>query len=478
MCRSKRGGWGVLVLLLGLWTALGACAAPLPAALSTHLPTAPVQKGSAPRVEGHGFTARLRLVGPLSAGEAVSIALAQNLRLAIAHQDVLRATAARFAAASALGVQVSTTVVGAMQTSGMIYPGAPGVDPVFYAHLGDRNAVDVNLMAMVPLFTGGRLEALLRGARAREKAELAREAWQLLDVARAARVAYGRVLFAAGQQRVAAWDVAQQRENLDLVEKEFRAGHLAWYVVLRARAELAHARQRNNDAQAAATIARADLKEVMGVDMASHLVCTDPLRLPVAARRESEEMRTALARRPDLIAARLDVTAAAQALAAARARYAPALYGVGMLEGMEQLGHHGPSTWEGGYSVGAELSIPLFDGGERRAEVRASQAGERRHALEVAALELAVTRQVVTARATLAAALANVGLSAQEVIRGREDLRLARLRFEMGRSIQLEIIDALDALARARNDRVAAVYRATVARADLLRATGRLRETR
>lgn len=440
------------------------------------LPARTAPAPTAPHTEGSGFTSRPRLVGPLSGSAAVDVALAQSLRIGISREETLMATAERLMAASELGLKVSATAVGAAQDRGMIYPTAPGVMPAFYAQLADRNAADFNLMAMLPLLTGGRLQALLYGAQATEKAALARQAWELLDVAREARIAYARVLLARQKLEVAGWEVEQQGENLSLVEKEYAVGRVARYQMLRASAELANARQRENDRRAELEIEQANLKATLGVDMASSFEYVDALGLPAAAGAVDNDMRQALSARADLIAARLDVTAAGQAVRAARARYAPQVFAVGMLEQMYETGRSRPSAWNGGYSAGVVASIPVLDAGERRAQVMRGEADQRRRGLQAQALELEVTRQVIEARTNLDAARRNVALAEEEVARAEEDLRVARLRFLAGRAIHLEVIDALATLARARLNRINALYQATVARADLLRATGRLKE--
>jgi len=59
------------------------------------------------------------------------------------------------------------------------------------------------------------------------------------------------------------------------------------------------------------------------------------------------------------------------------------------------------------------------------------------------------------------------------VVAAREGLRIARLRHQAGRSIQLEILDAVAAERRARSTLAEATALAGRARAELLYVTGR-----
>lgn len=439
---------------------------------------APAGTGAAPilpHVEGSGYTARSRYVGRLTLKDALDIGLAQNLKIAMAAEDAAMTAADTRAAGAGRGLRVSASVFAAIQDFGMIYTTAPDVMPTFYSRQPDRSAVDGNLMAMVPLFTGGRLEALLKSARASEKAALARVASQLVEVGHDVRVAYARVLEAREALMVASWEVDEQTEGVRVAEQRFAAGRVAKFVVLRARTELARARQAANDGRARVTTDVAALKAAMGVDMASSFEFADTLVLPPAAGDEARQMAAALAHRPDVLAARHGVSAALLSVTAAQARWGPQAYAVGMLEGQQPFSR---GRLDGGYSIGAVLSIPIVDGGERRAGIERAQAQERRNRLALQALELEATRQITEARAKLEAALSNVSLAEEEVDQATEDLRVAKLRVDAGRAIQLELLDAVAALARARYGRARAVAAAQVADADLIQATGEIGDGR
>ena len=89
-------------------------------------------------------------------------------------------------------------------------------------------------------------------------------------------------------------------------------------------------------------------------------------------------------------------------------------------------------------------------------------------------MELETTRQVVSNRARLAAARQNLELSAAERTKADEELRIAELRFGLGRGIMLEILDAISLAARARNDQIRAGFEWEQAYAELLFSLGRL----
>lgn len=425
------------------------------------------------REKGRGVTSLPRLVGRITESDAVRIALTRNLKAAIAREEAVAAVAERRIAASGKGVKASANVFGAAQNFGMIYSTAPAVMPASYTALPGRNIVDANLMAMVPLFTGDRLSALLGEARAKEKTALARTSFALVEAAREARVSYAGVVLARQRVETSDWSIAQQTENLALAKKRYAAGTVARYVINRAQADLARARRASNDATAQLVAADARFKEALGIDMTSDLQYEPRFSTVGSVPEQKTEMRAALAQRPDLIAARQEVVGATMSLRTANAAYSPQIYGVASIEGQNAPRQ---ATLNGGYSVGIVTSIPILDAGERKAAVEKAKAYRRSRELAVQSLELEATREVTEAHATLRASADNVRWVEEEVANTGEDLRVARLRFETGRAIYLEVLEALNAASRARLEQIRARYEVAVARADMLRATGRVEE--
>ncbi|MBM3463989.1 MAG: TolC family protein [Armatimonadetes bacterium] len=424
--------------------------------------------------EGTGYTRSPRWSGLLCPDDAVRLALTHSLRLAMAREAALEAAARTALAASELRLKLSANAIAVSQNTPMIY--ATQSMPVYYAGLPGRPSIDGNLVAMLPLFTGGRLDGLLAAARENEKAALALTAAELVDVARNARVAYARALLARDRMDIAAWEVAQREEDERIAERRFKAGAVARNVLYQARAERAGALQSQNEARAEFAREDAALKTVLGIDVASDLQYEDALAAAPAARDEAMEVRAALEGRPDLQAARHGIAAAAREVRAAHGRYAPQIYGMAMLDRVYRDPFSSKSMTEGGYSVGAVLSIPIIDGSARAAEVKMAQSQQRQRQIVLDELELEATRQVRDAVTTLDAARKNAELASEQVTLAQENLRVARLRFEAGRGIHLEELEALRALVEARYNLTKARFAANTARADLLWATGRQEE--
>jgi outer membrane protein TolC len=266
----------------------------------------------------------------------------------------------------------------------------------------------------------------------------------------------------------------EQAEILRIFEEQLESGRVAAFVVYRGRAELADAQQRYNRTRASLTEAEAALKATLGVSVVSHFTYPEIPPLPRPRDTDLEtDIRLGLSERPDLVASRHGVAQALYRIEAVEAEYLPQVYAGVQYQGMAMRPFNsGGGTYDGGFSGGLSVAIPIFDGGERRARLNKEKAGGETRQLQLREAELEVTRQVTASRARWEAADSNVELAYHEVKQAEEDLRIARLRSKVGRSIHLEILDALEATSRARLNLLAAQHDASVAHAELLLATG------
>jgi outer membrane protein TolC len=125
-----------------------------------------------------------------------------------------------------------------------------------------------------------------------------------------------------------------------------------------------------------------------------------------------------------------------------------------------------------GYVGGVTAALPILDGGLRRSAVNEAQATVQQARADERDAVLKVNRDVSTALVNLSAAARNVGLSKAAVEQAEEDYRVIKLRYESGKAINVEVLDALAALTRALTNYADALYQHNVARDQLTRATG------
>jgi outer membrane protein TolC len=128
-----------------------------------------------------------------------------------------------------------------------------------------------------------------------------------------------------------------------------------------------------------------------------------------------------------------------------------------------------------GYSVGIVLTLPVFDGFQRENAVRTAKSRLDRAVQAEGLARQQIARDVNQAALILTAAEKSVEASEKGLEGAVEEARVIRERFESGRGIQLEVLDAQVALTRARFNAVNARAEYHGAQAMWLRAIGRVR---
>lgn len=403
----------------------------------------------------------------VSVNEAVEMALANSPTVEM-RQAMVAAAQARVGMAKAMTrPQVSGTGFATAATMPMIVPGPEGVEPRAWSIAPDKGRLDATLMAMYPLYTGGKLQAQVKGAKSLQQAAAGEVTASELGAALAAKNAYYQVIMARQLVDVYRKRVEDAGERLRISEKAFEEGRIARYDLLRNQTDLAEAQQQLNTAQGDVEVALADFKSALGVSQSSQVTLTDSLGAPEALEQLTELQETASKSRPEIAAARARVEAAQESIKVAKGSYKPQVYATGMAEAAVSGGS------ESGVLIGVTASIPIFDAGLRKSGVDEAQAMLRQVQAEQRDVALMIDRDISAAYARVVAVTQNVTLAQAAVAQAEEDYRTIKLRYEAGKAINVEVLDALTALTRARSGYVEALYNYNVARADLLRAVGR-----
>ena len=419
-----------------------------------------------------GYADFPRVAATISADSAVQLALEHSLAVALGRIQLRLQSSETEEARAASRPQLSLNGFAMRNSMAMISQSAPGTMPNFIQSYNSPGAVSASAMFMMPLFTGGALEHQLQAAEQSERAAVARTAFSLRETARQVRLAYFQVQESRAKSLVLAWQLTQNLEVERIAQEQLRAGKVAPFVKLRAQAEVAATQQGQNDLRAEVSEREVALKVAMGVAMDSDFGYPTQEAPPAAPAPLADLMATSLQERSDLVAARFAVDQGDQLVSAAISEYAPKSYLVAMGEST-RTNPFGASMSETGYSIGVVFSFPLYDGGLRAAREDRARASLDERRLQLRQLELQATAQVAAARARLLSSLDNLELSQVELNRAQEDWRIAQLRMVAGRALYLEVLDALLAISRARNNQVRSLFSARTADAELMYAIGR-----
>ena len=126
------------------------------------------------------------------------------------------------------------------------------------------------------------------------------------------------------------------------------------------------------------------------------------------------------------------------------------------------------------YTYEVSLQFPLFTGGRIRAE-EAHAKLEEQHVAEIRRqLEAQIVNDVKSALDELAAARNSVDVANLGYKLAQEEVAQAQRRFQAGVTTNVEVVTAQDALARASDNQIGALYQFNLSRAALARATGEI----
>jgi outer membrane protein TolC len=299
-----------------------------------------------------------------------------------------------------------------------------------------------------------------------------------------ARLDYIAALREAENARVTGELVRDVEERLRVGREMFDAGRVPRYYLLRDEAELANAAQMDAMVRSLVELSLVSLKTTMGVDLSSPITLADRLEFTPVTLSIEEGIRQASETHPDLKAAARQREAAQADVRAAYGNYFPQV-SVGYMydwawmkdrawESQAERMRSGADTAEG-YSVGVVVTLPLFDGFQRENALKTAKAKLDRAIQGEGLARQQIAKEVNQAVLMLTAAETSVEASRKGLEQAEEDYRIVKERFESGRGIQLEILDAQVSLTRARFNSVSALAEYNNALAMWLRATGRVR---
>jgi outer membrane protein TolC len=134
-------------------------------------------------------------------------------------------------------------------------------------------------------------------------------------------------------------------------------------------------------------------------------------------------------------------------------------------------------TGSSDYAVGASVTVNIFDAG-RKARINQARAAEAIAQAEQEQLANQISFEVVRAYQQFVSARERLLVVAQTTTQASEVLRIVRDRYREGLTTITEVLRAELALVRARTDVLTARHDHYVAYANVLLATGRLKDVR
>ena len=417
-----------------------------------------------------------RIDGPLTLDEAVDLALRQNLKVKASGAEARTMDSMRREALAPFWPQLSANAYfNDQRMAPNVFTSAGNTMARNYQVFNADQTKDGNFTAMYSLFAGGRdyygYQAAARRAEAGQEMRRGAE----VGVAMQARLDYIAAVREAANLRVTGDLLRDVEERLRITREQYEAGRVPRYYQLRDETERANAIQMDAMVRSRAEQALIALKTTLGVDLSSSIVLVDQLRHSPAEVSVEDGIRQAAETHPELRAAIRQREAAEAEVRAAYGNYFPQVSLSYMYDGQWSKNRSDASMTADGYSVGVVVTLPLFDGFQRENALKTAKARLDRATQGEGLARQQIAKDVNQAALMLTAADKSVAASRHGLEQAEEEFRVVKERFESGRGIQLEILDAQVSLTRARFNAVVALSEYNSALAMWLGATGRVR---
>lgn len=409
----------------------------------------------------------------LTLAQAEDIALASSPALSLARAQLAQAQAGIGEARSAGLPNVAGA--GSTTRSKSTFSGNSSASPsptTSFSTLSTSNQAALELHQL--LIDGGRVHDQVQSAKYSASAsqlDLERQVQTVVfDVAQAyyATLQARHTLAAA----VDSLNLAQVQERL--VDAQYRAGVASHADVLTAQLPVAQAQltvaQDENGEQTQA----ASLLNAMGLPAQTPVTVADESPTPVTLPPLAQVLDTAMAQRPDLLAAVASKSAADAGLRAARLGLFPSISGSASDSTSSNKVDTVPGSgnWSPAYSVGLSISIPIFDGGLTHAETQAASAADDEAASSLQSAQLLVSLNVQQAFLGVQTAQAELTAANAALADARTVLDVTNAQYKSGVTTLPLLLNAQVGLTTAEAAQVSAVYAYKTAWQQLLLSEG------
>lgn len=289
------------------------------------------------------------------------------------------------------------------------------------------------------------------------------------DVAISVVRAYYRALLADQEKLTTAAAVERAKSFAKQTHDHVDTGVALVADGMQADVELSQREQEAAEAESNALLAYADLAGAMG-DPSKPIIPVAPVGVPATITTPLDQLQSlALQRRPDLMAARTQVEAAAQSVRSSRDAYGPK---VSTFANVESDNPHLVTGGNSNWTVGAKVELQLFDGGERKAQVSSSTAQRQMAEANCKQAEIQAVLGVKQAYFARQTAEQRYLISQEALKKTQETLRTSLDRYETGLVTVTDVLRQQEQLRSMELQRDESLYQWWIADAQLRLATG------
>ena len=400
----------------------------------------------------------------LSLRDAMEAAVDNNPNVSLFKERVETARAASTTQLGPLLPNVSSTVSQSQKT---LFLGTLGLAPV---RTGPFSIFDARANVSQSIFSLSLIQRWRASRQALKVAELESETTKF-DTMSAVGLFYVEALKAEATVKARELNLQVFGELLELARSRRGGGMGTGLDTARLEAQLENERQQLTTARYDVERLKLNLLNSLGISFDVRLTLTDQLKLEVSEPPAvADAVTTAMTQRMEVKAQQQRIKTASLTLNSAESERIPSVVAQG---DYGLIGNRMNNTLDT-YNVGVFLTVPLFEGA-RQGRISESRSQVNQEQIRLRVVTNQVMLEVREALVTLSSAKEQLAISHAGLQAALKELALARERYAiLTASSNLEVINAVYSLSRARENAVDAMFRLNGARVNLARALGEL----
>jgi len=343
----------------------------------------------------------------------------------------------------------------------------------------NRDHYDLILSASMQPFSSGK--TYLDIERTNANLNSAREGYRLtrMDLIMEVISRYYNLIKASQMLGLRVGTLEQKEYQLDFSKAQFELGMVPRADTLKARAALEGARVDLHEADGELMIRKAELNEIMGLDLDSSISVEEVELKDLNVPEFDSVLAVAYTNRPDIKQQESSIAASKYNMMTAWINRLPTLTLTGGYSlnaerfAFEDLPLNRPNLDDNSdWSVGLTLSFPIFDGGVKSRAIRKANIDLNNSRLEYENLQREVKLEVKSAHINLENASKKIELTKRQVASSEESYEAALGRYKNGLAPITEVIDAEVALTEGQINFISSKYDFLEAEALLRKVTG------
>jgi outer membrane protein len=394
------------------------------------------------------------IAGPLSVKEYVKIALEHNPQLRTAAAAVEQSSAGVEGSRAQMLPHFSGSV--GVSDGGTVSPNSGSVS----ANAGVSGSLLLFDFSRTPLSYGASKKGL--------ESALADQNVSVQSVIVLAQTAYFNYLLQRQIVKVNEDALKQTQDHLVQAQMLFDVGKQPQASVTKAQVDVANAQVALITARGSLRLARLQIEVAAGVTFADSITLTDTIDGTSDSVDRGTAIKTALDKRPEMVAANAQVASSHLLARAAALAYLPSISASGGYSWTKLQDVAGNQSW----NVGASASIPIYQGGTTEANVRSANASVQTAEANRDAEIQTITTQVEQYLLNRSEALERIDAGIVLVKNATEGLQLSQEQYRAGIAAPLVVTDAEVTLANARITLAQARYDFHIAQVNLTQAMG------